>query len=75
MNLNHVSVFILPLCDFSIEESQHFSLDELDCLWMQERITKYPLERFLQDVNDDTLVDNANNWIVAREAGCRATVQ
>lgn len=55
MNLNHVRVFILPLCDFSLEESHNLSLDELNSLWQQERITKYSLEHFLQDINDDTL--------------------
>jgi hypothetical protein len=67
MNLDNVLIFILPLCDFSDEESQNLSLDELDRLWKQDRITKYKLENFLKDVNDDMLVDNTNNWIVIRE--------
>ncbi len=67
MNPDNVLIFILPLCDFSDEESQSLSLDELDRLWKQSRITKYRLENFLKDVNDDMLVDNTNNWIVIRE--------
>lgn len=65
MNLDTIQVFLLPLCGFSYEESQNFSLDELNRLWEKGRVTRYDLPGFLQDVNDDMLVDNANNWIVA----------
>lgn len=65
--MNNVLVFLLPLCDFSDEESQNFSMDELNDLWRNRKITKYELENFLKDVNDNMLVDNINNWIVMRE--------
>ena len=64
MGFDNVQIFILPLCDFSFEESQNFSLDELNELWEKGKITKYRLSGFLQDVNDDLLIDNVNNWIV-----------
>lgn len=65
MNFDTIQIFLLPLCGFSYEESQNFSLDELNGLWEKGQVTRYELSGFLQDVNDDTLVDNANNWIVA----------
>lgn len=68
MNFDTIQVFLLPLCGFSYEESQNFSLDELNQLCEKGKVTKYDLPGFLQDVNDNTLVDNANNWIVAHEA-------
>lgn len=67
MNLNNVSVFILPLCRFSLEESQGFSLDELNGLSLVGKATKYRFPDFMEDINDNLLVDNANNWIVMRE--------
>ncbi|GAB6119002.1 hypothetical protein [Dysgonomonas termitidis] len=64
MKLDDIQIFLLPLCGFSYEESQNFSLAELNRLWKKGKITKYKLSGFLQDVNDDILVDNTNNWIV-----------
>ena len=65
MKIDDIQIFLLPLCGFSFEESQNFSLEELNGLWAKGKITKYKLPGFLQDVNDDMLVDNTNNWIVA----------
>lgn len=64
MKIDDIQIFILPLCGFSFEESQNFSLDELISLWEIGKITKYKLPGFLQDVNDDMLIDNTNNWII-----------
>lgn len=66
MKMDDIQIFLLPLCGFSFEESQFFSLDELNRLWEKGRITKYNLHGFLQDVNDDMLIDNSNNWIAVR---------
>lgn len=67
MKVDNIQIFLLPLCGFSYEESQNFSLAELNTLWKEGEITKYKLPGFLRDVNDDTLVDNVNNWIIIRE--------
>lgn len=67
MRTDDIVIFILPLCDFSDEESQTFSLDELNGLWKKGEVTKYKLSGLLRDVNDDTLIDNTNNWIIMRE--------
>jgi|GEM_PF-2517561 len=67
MNLNNVSVFILPLCHFSLEESQGFSLEELNGLSLAGKVTRYSLPDFMQDINDNLPVDNINNRIVMRE--------
>ena len=64
MKMDDIQIFLLSLCGFSHEESQSFSLAELNGLWEKGEITKYKLSGFLQDVNDDMLVDNTNNWIV-----------
>ncbi|WP_165044944.1 hypothetical protein [Dysgonomonas sp. ZJ709] len=67
MTPDQILIFMLPVCDFSLEESQFFSLEELDELWLERKVTKYKLPNFMKDINDDLLVDNVNNWIVMRE--------
>lgn len=67
MIVDDIVIFILPVCGFSREESQNLSLGELNKLWQQDKIIKYKLPGFMEDINDDLLVDNTNNWIVMRE--------
>lgn len=67
MKIDDIVIFILPVYGFSKEESQNLSLGELNKLWQQDKIIKYKLPGFMEDINDDLLVDNTNNWIVMRE--------
>jgi hypothetical protein len=67
MKVDDITIFILPVCDFSKEESQSFSLVQLNELWQKDKIIKYKFSGFMEDINDDLLVDNINNWIVMRE--------
>ncbi|HML65259.1 MAG TPA: hypothetical protein PKC55_10545 [Dysgonomonas sp.] len=67
MIVDDIVIFILPVCGFSKEESQNLSLEELNNLWMEAKIIKYRFPGFIEDINDDLLVDNTNNWIVMRE--------
>ena len=67
VKIDDIVIFILPVCGFSKEESQNLPLGELNKLWQQDKIIKYKLPGFMEDINDDLLVDNTNNWIIMRE--------
>jgi hypothetical protein len=67
MAFDQILIFILPLCDFSLDESQKFSIEELNKLWTQGKITKYRFHHFMKDINDDYPADNTNNRIVIGE--------
>lgn len=44
MRVDDTVIFILPVCDFSVEESQEFSTTE--------KIIKYRFPGFMEDINN-----------------------
>ncbi|NDV69976.1 hypothetical protein [Dysgonomonas sp. 25] len=64
---NNIFIFILPVSNFSFEESMNLSFEELEKLWVDDEIIKYTLPNFMKDINDNLLVDNVNNWIIMKE--------
>lgn len=68
MSTDNIFIYVMPVCDFSSEESETLSLEQLDELTRQDKIVKYRLENFIIAINDEFCDCLTESWIALRTA-------